>query len=61
MVLDEAFDCWSQGKTSNDYHLIYTDWHEPDRRDRNHPSVIAWSIGNEIPEQSSSQGGTEGK
>ncbi|KAK4034464.1 glycoside hydrolase superfamily [Parachaetomium inaequale] len=65
MVLDEAFDCWSQGKTSNDYSRLYADWHEPDmraiiRRDRNHPSVIAWSIGNEIPEQGSSQGGSEG-
>jgi beta-galactosidase len=66
MVLDEAFDCWSQGKTSNDYSRLYADWHEPDmraliRRDRNHPSVIAWSIGNEIPEQGSSLGASEGK
>jgi len=66
LVLDEAFDCWSKGKTSNDYHLLYSEWHEADlrsfvRRDRNHPSVIAWSIGNEVPEQSDALGGTEGK
>ncbi|KAK0620616.1 glycoside hydrolase family 2 protein [Immersiella caudata] len=58
LVLDEAFDCWSAGKTANDYHLLYPEWHEADlrafiRRDRNHPSVIAWSIGNEVQNQES--------
>ncbi|KAI0204095.1 glycoside hydrolase family 2 protein [Astrocystis sublimbata] len=62
LVYDEIFDAWTTQKTRNDYHLLFSDWHEPDlrsfiRRDRNHPSVIAWGIGNEIPEQSSSQGG----
>jgi len=56
VVMDEAFDCWVRQKTPFDFHLIFPDWHEQDlraqlRRDRNHPSVIMWSIGNEVGEQ----------
>ncbi|HNU08303.1 MAG TPA: beta-galactosidase GalB, partial [Pyrinomonadaceae bacterium] len=56
VVMDEAFDAWMNRKKENDYHLLFADWHEKDwrsqlRRDRNHPSVILWSIGNEISEQ----------
>ncbi|KAI3330574.1 glycoside hydrolase family 2 protein [Ustulina deusta] len=66
LIYDEIFDCWQIQKTTNDFHLIFDDWSEPDlrsfiRRDRNHPSVIAWGIGNEIPEQSSATGGTIGQ
>ncbi|HEX4122548.1 MAG TPA: beta-galactosidase GalB [Verrucomicrobiae bacterium] len=61
LVMDESFDCWKRGKTKNDYHLLFDDWHEKDwraelHRDRNHPSIILWSIGNEISEQSSKAG-----
>jgi beta-galactosidase len=55
-VIDEIFDNWERKKTPLDFHLIFPDWHEADlrafiRRDRNHPSVIAWSFGNEVGEQ----------
>lgn len=56
LVIDEIFDSWERKKTPHDFHLIFPDWYEPDtrsfiRRDRNHPSVIAWSFGNEVGEQ----------
>jgi beta-galactosidase len=56
LVEDEAFDAWRAGKKRNDYNKIFNAWHEEDlkllvRRDRNHPSVIMWSTGNEVPDQ----------
>ena len=56
IVMDEAFDCWERGKAKYDYHLFFKEWHKKDLedqilRDRNHPSVMIWSIGNEIPQQ----------
>lgn len=62
LVVDEIFDCWERKKTPLDFYLIFPEWSEPDlraflRRDRNHPSVILWSIGNEVGEQYT---GTEG-
>lgn len=56
LVIDEAFDGWRDEKNSNDYHLFFDDWALADieamvRRDRNHPSIMAWSIGNEVMER----------
>jgi len=56
LVIDEIFDVWERKKTPLDFHLIFPEWHEQDlrafiRRDRNHPSVIIWSVGNEVGEQ----------
>lgn len=62
LVQVEAFDEWNAGKNNNGYHLYFDEWHERDlqnmiRRDRNHPSVIMWSIGNEVREQDMTGGG----
>ncbi len=56
LVMDETFDMWRKKKTAHDYSRYFNEWHERDmddllRRDRNHPSIIIWSIGNEVLEQ----------
>jgi beta-galactosidase len=61
LVMDEAFDMWRRPKVANDYSRLFDQWGETDlrdmiRRDRNHPSVILWSIGNEILEQNDPEG-----
>lgn len=64
LAIAEAFDVWNMQKSANDYHLFFADWWERDmtafiERDRNHPSIIAWSIGNEIVERNGASGGAE--
>lgn len=63
LVMNEAFDEWKDAKAqiSDGYHLYFDQWHARDlenfiHRDRNHPSVVIWSAGNEIPDQSDPQG-----
>lgn len=62
LVMDEAFDCWRLGKNPNDYHVYFADWWQRDLksmidRDFNHPSIIIWSVGNEVIER---DGGSDG-
>jgi beta-galactosidase len=63
LVIDEAFDMWKEEKNPDDYHLYFDEWWQKDissmvLRDRNHPSVIFWSIGNELPERGKPEGAT---
>ena len=56
LVINEAFDCWREIKTTHGYHMFFEDWWQRDmlamlKRDRNHPSIILWSTGNEIVER----------
>lgn len=66
IVMDEAFDMWAHSKNPHDYATVWEQWHKKDLedqilRDRNHPSIFMWSIGNEIPEQWSPEGAEIGR
>lgn len=61
MVMAELFDEWTVPKTPAGYTRHFNEWYEKDardfiRRDRNHPSIIIWSCGNEVPEQKTKEG-----
>ena len=66
MVMDECFDEWKQSKRREGYGRFFDEWSQKDltsmlRRDRNHPSIIIWSIGNEIPEATKAGGSVLGQ
>lgn len=66
MVMAESFDMWEYPKCQNGYARFFDDWSEKDienlvKNHRNHPSIVMWSIGNEIPEQGSERGATLSK
>jgi len=66
VVMDEAFDMWRIPKVPNGYSKYFDEWSERDvrdmvRRDRNHPSIILWSIGNEVPEQGRPDGSEQAR
>lgn len=66
LVIDEAFDHWVQPKRVNDYSNYFEQWHKKDiqamvLRDRNHPSIVMWSFGNEVQERANPEGVEIGK